>query len=238
LAVVAALAGCQEPVKVQPAGATPDRAEIEAAVQALGGREAWAKVQDVGALALVSIYADTGEAIVSRQIQTFDLVGGTLVARGVSPGGPWCVKVSRDGTRECQGRFFAVNPSYRKLFTESIALLLHRVSGPLNFVFGTETSTGRSNVTIDRIPLIRIGIGGKDRGADACFFDPKTRLLRFVTAGGEQPGQDGTVTEYTYEMLPNGMAFPSLIRVVKIGRTQFRGPQVIVEVEISSVRIR
>lgn len=238
VAAAAALAGCASPEEIQPVRATPAGGEVEAAVQAIGGRQAWAKVENVRAGALVSMYARNGEAIVTRQWQTFDPVRGTLVAQGVSPGGPWRVRVSRDGTSECLGRFFEVNPSYRKLFTELLALLLHRVRGPLNFVFGTETPRARSEVVIDRIPLIRTVVAGKDRGAGACFFDPATRLLRFVTAGGEQPGQDGTVTEYTYEMLPNGMAFPSLIRVVMIGKTQFRGGQVLLEVEFSSVRIR
>ena len=70
----------------------------------------------------------------------------------------------------------------------------------------------------------------------AYYFNAETSLLRFATAGGDQPGGDGTVTVYSYRVASNGMAFPAKISVMRIGQHVLIGDRPVLEVEYRQVR--
>ena len=59
--------------------------------------------------------------------------------------------------------------------------------------------------------------------------------MRLVTAGADAPGGKGTVTVYSYRMLPNGMAFPMRISVMKIGEHVLIGDEPVLEVDYREV---
>ena len=82
----------------------------------------------------------------------------------------------------------------------------------------------------------QIGVTGDNSKAVAYYFEAATGILKYVTAGADSPGGDGTVTDYEYRSLENGAAFPSLIRINRIGQNVLLGEIPVFLVEISDVR--
>lgn len=230
-------AGCAEPAKLQPPAPTPGGSAVEGAVQELGGREAWQNVCTVTASALVTLVGESGEADVSRQRHEMDLAAGVLVATGQTKLGPWRVRVTRGGRAEVQGRLFAARPELQTLYATGLQRLLHRAGGALNFVLGGETAGDRRDVVIDRQPMVRVAATGGSRPR-AYYFAPDGGPLVLLTEGGDEPGQEGTVTKYTYQALPMGLVWPERICVYKIGDAVLVGTDVLAEVEYSDVHVR
>jgi len=236
-AVAAAAAGCVSGPKA-PAAPVPARSVVDAGIQVMGGLEAWRKVESIAAVAVVTAYDEKGQAHVSRQRQLIDPARGRISARGRTPRGPWSASVSLDGDERAQASGFGAEPAGRKLTLAALETLAHRVRGPLNFVFSQERPRSKAEARIDGADVIRIGVGGDNRRALAYYFDPKTRLLRFLTSGGDRPADKGTITVYTYMMLPNGLAFPQTIRVIQIGQNALIGRTPVLEVTFSDVSFR
>jgi len=212
---------------------------VEAALRAVGGREAWQDVKTVYAHAVVTVYdADGSSNYVDRQDQEIDLASGEIRAVGVTPSGRWRGRANLDGSGQVSGPLFGAKKQLRKLMAAALGTIVHRAAGPLNFVFGPEVPRGESLARIAGDDVIRVGVAGDSRRALAYYFDPAAKTLRFVTSGGDRPGAKGTITEYTYMRLPNGMAFPETIRVVRIGEHALIGPVRVLEVDFSKVSIR
>lgn len=115
-----------------------------------------------------------------------------------------------------------------------MALLLHRLVGPLNLLRGQENVGAVTNVLADGQDLVRVGVTGDRTMAIAYYFDPHGGL-KMVAGGSERPGRQGTVTLYTYQILPNGLVFPKKISLVRTGRHVLVGPSPVMEVEYSDV---
>lgn len=230
------LTGCELGAR-RPVVAPPSPV-VEAALQAIGGREAWREVETVSASAVVAVYDADGRRYVDRQYQEIDLAGGEITTIARRPSGHWRGFAKLDGSGRVSGPLFAGDERLRKLVVAALAMTLHRAAGPLNFVFGPEVPRSESPARIAGVDLVRVGVGGDSRRAIAYYFHPESKLLRFCTSGGDRAGATGTVTEYAYMRLPNGMAFPESIRVVRIGEHALIGPELVLEVEFSNVRIR
>jgi len=72
----------------------------------------------------------------------------------------------------------------------------------------------------------------------AYYFDADSGLLRFVTAGADQAGGEGTVTIYDYSRMAGGRMFPRRLRAVKIGRLVLIGEEPVWEADLSNVSLR
>ena len=114
--------------------------------------------------------------------------------------------------------------------------LLHRLRGPYNLVNGERPRTPQ-DTRVGGLPVVRVGVTGDNRNAVAYYFGPITGILKFVSAGADAPGGNGTITSYEYHSLPNGTTFPTLIRVNHIGRHVLLGETPIFQVEISNVKV-
>jgi hypothetical protein len=230
------LCGCE--MSPRSPAVAPASPTVEAAIQAVGGREAWADVEVVSARAVVAVYDAKGSRYVDRQDQEIDFADGKIRAIGRTPSGHWRGRADLEGAGQVSGPLFGVRKDLRTLMVAALATMLHRAAGPLNFAFGPEAPRSESPARIAGEDLIRIGVGGDSRRAVAYYFHPKTKTLRYVTSGGDRAGATGTLTEYTYMRLPNGMAFPESIRVVRIGQHALIGPERVLEVDFSAVSIR
>jgi len=230
------LAGCD--LGGRPKTGAPVSPVLEAALQAIGGRETWQNVEEISTVAVVTVYDAGGTGHVNRQAQEIDLAAGQITATGQTPAGRWRASASLEGSGQVVGPLHGGDEGLQKLAISALAMTLHRAAGPLNFVFGPEEPGDPSPARIAGVDLIRIGVRAADRQAVAYYFHPDTKMLRFVTCGGDRAGAEGTVTEYTYMKLPNGMAFPESIRVVRIGENALIGPQRVLEVDFSRVSIR
>jgi len=216
----------------------PARNTIAAAVDAIGGVDAWKHVTTIHASAMVTVYDEHGTAHVDRQQHAIDLRGGKIASRGVAARGTWTADVRDDGTGSVSASGFAMDDESERRIIGSLSPLAHHVRGPLNFLYGRERGRAAEQVKIGENELVRVGVDGDNRRAIAYYFDPLSGMLRMMTSDADSPGKDGTVTLYTYEMLPDGIGLPTRIRVVRIGRHVLLGEQPVMEVEYSNVRVR
>ena len=203
-------------------------------LEAMGGLARWSNVGPIHATAIVTIYDEAGRATVNKQTQTFDLPAGTLTASAELPQGDWTATVSQHGPPSFHSSV-AMGPEQRQRLLDALATILHRVQGPLNLA-KAELPGQPQRVRLGPMDLIRVGVqDGRDGDAAAYYFDARTHLLKLVTSGADAPGQDGTVTLYTYRMSPSGMAFPSRLAVMKIGNHVLIGNKPVLEVEFPQV---
>jgi len=114
--------------------------------------------------------------------------------------------------------------------------LLHRLRGPYNLLEGKESARAPQKDQVGGQEVIRVGVTGDNRMAVAYYFGSATGILKYVTAGADSPGSNGTVTSYEYCSLKNGATFPSLIQVNRIGRNVLLGETPVFQVEISDVK--
>jgi len=229
-------AGCpsSDPYAKYRLGAARD--VVAGSVQAIGGLEPWQDAEKVHVTAVVTCFAEDGRAITNRQQQTYDLEDQTITATAETPNGRWSATVGIDGKVYESDNLDAAVPGPKRTI-EALAVMLHRVLGPLNFLEGLERPHSVHEVRVAGEYLDRVTVMGDNRRAVAYYFDRQTHLLRLVTSGADSAGREGTVTLYQYRMLPDGRMFPGEIRVVNIGRHVLIGQTPVLTVEFSDVRI-
>jgi len=216
----------------------PARSVLRSSVEALGGLERWQEAGAITAQAVVTLYDEKGKAMVNKHEQTVDLKAGTLEASASLAEGHWTARVTRKGKAQFTGKGKTLDEADRQRLLAGLALILHRVGGPLNLC-GLGEAAGRpervrpAGMAVD---LVRVPAGNSTSDVVAYYFDAQTSELRLVTAGADEPLADGTVTVYTYGILLNGMGFPRRIRVVKIGRHALVGETPVLEVIYSRVQ--
>lgn len=215
----------------------PARETVIASLNAMGSLEAWRKVGQIRAKAVVTMYDEKGQAYVNRQDQVIGLSAGKIVARATTPQGAWKAQVVLDGPSELESPGFQLDPAIKNRILASLATELHRVGGPLNFILADERARSREPARVGGVDVVRVGVGADNRRAIAYYFDATTHLLRFLTSGADKAGHKGTVTVYTYMMLPGGMAFPRRIRVVEIGQHVLVGEKHVLDVDFSDVTL-
>ena len=215
----------------------PARDIVSASVEWLGGYDTWGRLGPVRASAVVSIHDSNGQAYVSRQQQTIDIHGGRLVAAAHTAQGPWTATVHDSGRYDLGGSGVVFDRQMQERICGELATLLHRVRGPLNLLRGSEKVNSVERTRLGGEDVIRVAVDGSGGQAIAYYFEATSGVLRYVTAGSERPGAEGTVTVYTYMMLPNGMAFPRRIRVVETGENVVIGLRPVFEAEFTDVEV-
>ncbi len=207
-------------------------------IEAMGGLKRWSRVGPIHATAVVTLYDDAGRAMINEHRHVFDLPAGTLTASADLPAGRWTATVSQHAPTRFQSGA-AMSGEARSRLVKALETTLHRVQGPLNFCGDgaeAEQPGAPERVRLASMDLVRVPVRSGRTGVVAYYFDARTYLLRLATAGGDAPGEEGTVTLYTYRMSPNGMAFPARLAVMKIGRHVLVGDKPVLEVDYHRVR--
>jgi len=212
------------------------RGTVVAGVEALGGLDVWRRVGAIRVKAVVTTYAKDGRAYVNRQNQVIDIHGGRITAEASTPGGRWRATYTRGGRFSLTGAE-ALDGIGAGELREALGLVLHRVCGPFNLLANVDRPGAVARVWFEGRNLTRVAVSGGEARPVAYYFDDHSGLLHMMTCGSEKPGRDGTVTLYTYKMLPNGAVFPGKIRIVKTGRHVLIGRQMVMEVEFGDVQI-
>jgi hypothetical protein len=145
--------------------------------------------------------------------------------------------VSSDGERAFESTGAPVAEHVRRLHLDALDILLHRLHGPLNLLGGGERIQSVRPRSIENKTYTRVGLMGRS-DVVAYYFDPDSRLLRYVTAGTDEPGSGGTITLYEYRRLSNGLVFPVRIRVMQTGEYVLIGQRPILEVEYLEVTMQ
>ncbi|MDY7009207.1 MAG: hypothetical protein SVV80_00425 [Planctomycetota bacterium] len=229
-----AAAGCADPYAGYKLG--PARDVVAGSVDAMGGIARCRSVGNIEATAVVSIYDDAGKATINEQHQVINPEGDVIRASAKTADGSWTASVGGIGGSRFKSKGFVASPERKKAVIESLQTILHRVRGPRNLCGGDEKPTATERVRIDGRDLIRVPVTGGVGDIKAYYFDAQTSVLRMVTAGSDEAGGDGTVTVYSWQMFPNGMAFPVRISVMKIGSNVLVGDEPVLEVDYLQVK--
>ena len=186
--------------------------------------------------AIVTTYDKDGQKYTDRQKMVADLGAGAISATGATPLGAWTARAGRAGLTStvADPRVDAALVSRRMGVV--LPVLLHRLRGPYNLLDGPEVARSQQTAQIGGMPAVRVGVTGDNSKAVAYYFEPATGILKYVTAGADSPGGDGTVTGYEYRSHGNGATFPCRIRVNRIGTHVLLGEVPVFQVEISDVR--
>ncbi len=228
-----AVSGCADPYARYKLG--PARDAVTGSIDAMGGIGRWRSVGSIEAIAVVSIYDDTGKAMINEQHQVIKLKKDVILASARTAEGSWTAAVDGDGDSKFKSKGFVESSGRKAALVESLRTILHRVRGPVNLCGGGEKATGSGRVRISGMDLIRVPVKGGDADVKAYYFDAQTHSLKLVTAGADEAGGEGTVTVYTWKMHPNGMAFPEKISVTKIGKHVLVGDEPVLEVNYRKV---
>lgn len=237
LACVVLLAGCSQSPPLaayRPYDLGQAESIVVMSVEWMGGLAEWRKVDTVRADALLTIYDARGQASVSRQEQTIDLGAGTITAEERTPQGPLRIKAGIDDIPPAPGGA-----------AWALATLAHRVRGPLQLLGHAEQVESARPRRLGGHDVIRVAVKGEGCVASAYYFDATTGMLRYVTAGGDSPGDEGTVTAYEYMPLgpqggtlpSGGKVFPRRITIVSIGEHVLIGDEPLLEVTYSNVSL-
>ena len=228
--------GCADPYAACPAG--PTRQAVAGSVDAIGGLKRWQSVDAVSATAVVSLYDKSGKALLSEQQMVIDVMDGTLRASSVQPRGRWQAKVEAGRKPEFKAEGSVGQEELEAGLLPALETVLHHVRGPLNLCLFGETPAGSEVVRVEGTSYLRMALRRPNAQALAYYLDPQTYTPRMITAGGDQAGAEGAVSTLTYTMLPNGLAFPSRIAIVKIGQHVLTGEQPVLTVEFRQVKVR
>jgi len=232
----ACLVGCQDPNPYKRFNLGPAEKTVAGAVEAMGGLKAWQGLRQVRAVGMVTWHDPSGKTYTNSQEYWFDFAAGTLKATGRTPRGRWRAVVDEEGNLlERTGLDAAGVGSERTVAT--LVTILHRVAGPLNLLGKSERVAGAEALRVDGVAMTRVPVAGDTHRAAAYYFDGATSLLAMVTAGADRPGGEGTVTLYTYAKHPGGLAFPTRLRIIEIGRHVLVGATPVLEVEFSEVSL-
>ncbi len=234
------LVGCERSGLERPdpfAKLGPAAEIVSTSVQWMGGVEAWRDVDHIDASAVVTVHEDDGRAHVSRERQRIYVHSGKLVATAEVGQGAWRAEVRDGGRSRLRARGFEPDAEMKDRICGALRTILHRVRGPLNLL-----RPGRQVRSVERTrlgdeDLVRVVVSGPDGRVLSYYFQALSGDLRLVTAGFDSGRQAGTVTVYTYRMLPEGMAFPQQIRVVKSGENVLLSDQPVLDVRFSQVEI-
>ena len=211
-------------------------AVVGRSIDALGGGDRL-KSGVMQADAVVTIHDANSTAFVNKHEQVYDLGAGTLQAQAELPDGGWSASAS--GAGATFGTTGALAGARQQPMLDALRLLRHRVRGPLNLtnVGGTGETGGKpQRMRLPGMDVFRVPVTGGRDDVKAYYFDAETYLLRLVTTGADGPGQEGTVTVYSYGIAPSGKAFPDRLVVKKIGRHVLVGDEPLLEVDFRDVR--
>jgi hypothetical protein len=206
-----------------------------ASIDNLGWSRDGKRIDSARFTAIVTTYDEEGRSYTDRQEMVVDFKADTITAVGGTPQGRWKAVADDDGKFKLKADKAVDEAKVAGRMRPTLATLLHRLRGPYNLLAGRERARTADATRVDGQDVVRVAVGGDNRRAIAYYFDAASGILRFVTAGADRPGGEGTVTLYQYDSLPNGVAFPNRIRVARIGKHVLVGKESVFEVEISHV---
>ena len=210
-------------------------------LQSAGGFEAWRAVGTVRAKAVLTIREPAGQDCVNAIDLTIDLSGGVLEARARTATGGWQGRAGINGQCDLSGEGLPGEPARREQIAKALATILHRLRGPMNLLLGTDRPDGVSRpAVVDGVDVVRLPAGGGAFDVKAYYFARGDHRLAFLTAGGDAPGQAGTVTVYDYQTVRSGLAFPSRIRLIRLGSEVLVGGEaadLLLDVTFSDVQL-
>ncbi len=225
--------GCSDPYARFKLG--PAKPVVSKCVEAMGGLKTWRSMKPIAAVALVTMYDSDGKALVNEQQQVIDVFGNSIRAVVRLPGGTWSATVGGSGPATFEATGAGVSAEMSARLIHALRLTLHRARGAFNLLGQAERATAAEPARVAGADLVRVPVVGGRAGTRAYYFDPGSRMLKYLTAGADAPGGEGTVTIYTYQLIPSGAAFPEKISVVRIGDHVLIGDQPVLEVEYRQV---
>lgn len=224
-------AGCATEPQLGPA-----KDVVTRSIDTMGGLSAWRNVDQVYASAVVAIRDSSGVSRVERLKLTMMFSRGEILAEGVSPQGEWAALAKRDGRCSVKGPA----PMDKATLGPMLAVILHRVAGPLNLVLDDEKVLDAGPSRQGGFAVNRVSVKDSFDRRYAYYFDTSTSLLRYLTAGDETPAGQGTVTVYggpeSYITLPGGLLLAKQFRVNRVGQNVLVGETPVLEVNLSDVR--
>ncbi|HUS90509.1 MAG TPA: hypothetical protein VM695_01620 [Phycisphaerae bacterium] len=207
-----------------------------ASMDNLGWCKLGEKAEEVHFTAIVTSYDKAGRSYTDRQEMEVDLEDGTITSIGGTPQGSWQAAATESGKFSLKADRGVDEAKVEQRMGPTLLTLLHRLRGPYNLLGKRERARTAQDTRVDGQPVVRVAVEGDNRMAIAYYFDATLGVLKYVTAGGDRPGGDGTITLYEYDSLPDGVLFPKTIRVVRLGEHVLIGETPVFEVEISNVR--
>lgn len=231
---ILAASGCD--AKRREVRQAPSSKVVATSMDVIGGLARWKDVGRVHATAVVTIYDDAGKGTVNEQRQVIDIHRNVIHASAMMPQGQWNATVPATGKAPLKTSGSALTKAERDRLIRSLRIILHRVQGPLNLSMHNEKPGKPASVVIGGKKFIRLAVTGGNSDIKAYYFDPQTYVLEMVTAGADKPGGKGTVTLYSWKLLPNGLAFPERISVMKIGSEVLIGNTPVLEVNYLNVQ--
>jgi len=235
LVVVALTAGCTTPRERMMRRLGPAAQIASASIDNLGWCRDGKRIESARFTAIVTTYDKDGKSYTDRQEMVADFKADTIAATGGTPQGAWRAVADDDGKFKLKADDDVDEARVTDRMAPTLAILLHRLRGPYNLLGKSERARTARTVSVDGQDVVRVSVDGDNRKAIAYYFDTASGILKFVTAGADRPGGDGTVTVYQYDSLPDGVAFPNRIKVTHIGRHVLVGDRGVFEIEISNV---
>ena len=235
LLAIGALAGCTTPRERMMRRLGPAAQIASASIDNLGWCRDGKRIKSARFTAIVTTYDKNGKSYTDRQEMVADFQADTITTIGGTPQGAWKAVADDDGKFKLKADDAVDEAKVTERMASTLAVLLHRLRGPYNLLGPSERARTAEAVRVDGQDVVRVSVDGDNRKAIAYYFDAASGILKFVTAGADRPGKDGVVTVYRYASLPNGVAFPSLIKVARIGQHVLVGDEPVFEVEISDV---
>jgi len=215
----------------------PARDVIVSAVEAHGGLRAWRKAGPIETWALVSAYDEQGQPWVTRQRQVIDLKGGRITARVDMPERDWTATVRRSGASAIDTHGLKTDAFFERRLSGALWWILHHAYGPLNLLGMGEHPLNVRPAKIEGHEVVRVGALDEQGWPWTYYFDRSTNLLRYLTCGGDEPGDSGTFASFEYAMTSRGLAFMKRLRVVEIGPHTRSGGRPVLEAEFSDVTV-
>ncbi|MCY2929745.1 MAG: hypothetical protein NTV86_09685 [Planctomycetota bacterium] len=244
LAAILAIGGCAGGGLESPKPPAMNPALCRAAYMSLqsnGGFKAWQGLGPVRAKAVLSIHEPGAQEYVTAVGLTIDLAGGVLEASGQTATGAWQARAGIDGTYTLSGEGLPGEPARQEQIGKALATILHRLRGPMNLLLGSDRPAGASReADVDGVEVVRLPVAGGAFDAKAYYFDKADRRLAFLTAGADAPGGKGAVTLYEYRTFRGGLAFPSRLRLIRVGTNVLVGRQgddLLLDVTFSHVQL-
>jgi hypothetical protein len=228
------LAGCQTPQERMMSRLGPASPIITASIANLGWSPTGSRIQTARFTAIVTTYDEAGKSFTDRQEMVVDLAEVTIAATGGTPQGMWKAQADDRGRFDLEADKGVDAAAVRKRMAVTLRALLRRIRGPYN-ILGDERPRTVEPMRVAGHDVVRVGLGPGSPQAVAYYFDAATAILKYVTTGADRAGAKGSVTEYQYQSLPNGVLFPSRIKVAHLGQFVLIGEKPILEVEISNV---
>ena len=237
LGLMAGIAGCGNAASRDPyRNLGPAREIVSTSIKWMGGYETWDKIEGITATALATVHCTDGTAYVNLQKQIIDLRGNRILASAETAEGSWKAVARDKGRCSLTAKGFQPDEKMQPRICGALWLLLERVRGPLRLLDKDQQILSAAPAKLGGEDCIRVAVherGGRDL---SYYFAQTTGELRYVTVEPAGAGQTGTLTSFTYTVLPEGVAFPSRIRVVQMGQNAPISDKPVLDVEFSEVQ--